>query len=176
MPDKYPDFRTLARHERAGVDDRFVLRLGQPALAVLTPHGGGIEPGTSQIADAAAGAEFSFYAFEGLKPRRNADLRITSTRFDEPICLALVAQAAVVLTVHGDHSEADGEGVFVGGLDDALGRRLGTALRARGFAVVRHADPDAPRPRSLDRPLARFRHRAARRVAVTPITSACRVM
>jgi phage replication-related protein YjqB (UPF0714/DUF867 family) len=142
MADKYPDFRTLARHERAGVDYRFVLRLGVPALAVVMPHGGGIEPGTSEIGDAIAGEDFSFYAFEGLKASDNGDLHITSTRFDEPTCLALIKASTTVLTIHGEHSEADGEGVFVGGRDAAQGRRLGAALRAKGFAVSRHADPD----------------------------------
>jgi len=142
MADKYPDFRTLARHERAGVDYRFVLRLGVPALAVVTPHGGGIEPGTSEICDAIAGEDWSFYAFEGLKARDNSDLHITSTRFDEATCLGLVRASVTVLTIHGEHSEVDGEGVFVGGRDAAQGRRFGTALRAKGFAVSRHADPD----------------------------------
>jgi phage replication-related protein YjqB (UPF0714/DUF867 family) len=141
MADKYPDFRTLSRHERPGVDFRVLARLAQPRFAVVAPHGGGIEPGTSEIADAIAALELSFYAFEGLKRRGNADLHITSTRFDEPICLSLIGQSGVVLTIHGEHSEEGGEGVFVGGLDTRLGRSLGTALSSRGFTVGRHPDP-----------------------------------
>jgi phage replication-related protein YjqB (UPF0714/DUF867 family) len=140
MADKYPDFRTLSRHEHRGVDFRILLGLAQPELAVVTPHGGGIEPGTSEIADAVAASELSFYAFEGLKRSGNVDLHITSTRFDEPMCLSLIRQSRVVLTIHGEHSEEE-EGVFVGGRDTSLGRRLGTALRSRGFPVGRHADP-----------------------------------
>ena len=142
MADKYPNFRTLSRHERVGVDFRILVRLAQPPFAVVAPHGGGIEPGTSEIADAVAALELSFYAFEGLKTRGNADLHITSTRFDEPMCLSLIGQSGIVLTIHGEHSEEDGEGVFVGGLDTTLGRRLGTALRSRGFPVGRHEDPN----------------------------------
>ena len=141
MADKYPDFATLARHERAGVDFRILVRRAGPALAVVAPHGGGIEPGTSEIADAIAASELSFYAFEGLKSTGNADLHITSTRFDEPMCLSLIGVSKVVLTIHGEHSVEDGEGVFVGGRDGRLGRRLGTALRAKGFPVGRHKDP-----------------------------------
>src|SRR5262245_27313861 len=102
MADKYPNFRTLARHERAGVDFRIVVRAAEPRFAVVAPDGGGIEPGTSEIADAGAGRELSFYAFEGLKPRGNADLHITSTRFDEPLCLSLIGQSGVVVTIHGE--------------------------------------------------------------------------
>jgi phage replication-related protein YjqB (UPF0714/DUF867 family) len=141
MADKYPDFATLARSERAGVDYRVLVRRAGPALAIVAPHGGGIEPGTSEIADAIAASELSFYAFEGLKATGNTDLHITSTRFDEPMCLSLIGVSKVVLTIHGEHSARDGEGVFVGGLDDELGGRLGTALSAQGFPVGRHKDP-----------------------------------
>jgi phage replication-related protein YjqB (UPF0714/DUF867 family) len=142
MADKYPDFHTLSCHERAGVDFRILLRRAGAALAVVAPHGGGIEPGTSEIADAVAVSEFSFYAFEGLKAKGNGDLHITSTRFDEPMCLSLIDNSKVVLTVHGEHSDEPDAGVFVGGLDERLGRRLAKALRAKGFIVGRHADPD----------------------------------
>lgn len=42
------------------------------------PHGGGIEPGTSEIADAIGGERGSFYTFGGLKSSGTADLHITS--------------------------------------------------------------------------------------------------
>jgi phage replication-related protein YjqB (UPF0714/DUF867 family) len=141
MADKYPNFATLARHERSGIDYRILVRRAQIAHALVAPHGGGIEPGTSEIADAVAGEELSFYAFEGLKSAGNADLHITSTRFDEPMCLTLIGQSQVVITIHGEHSADAGEGVFVGGRDTALGRRLTLALRSRGFPVSRHRDP-----------------------------------
>ena len=86
MADKYPDFATLARNERAGVDFGILVRRARPAFAIVSPHGGGIEPGTSEIADGIAVLDFSYYAFEGLKSQGNSDLHITSTRFDEPMC------------------------------------------------------------------------------------------
>jgi phage replication-related protein YjqB (UPF0714/DUF867 family) len=70
----------------------------------VAPHGGGIEPGTSELADAIAGSDLSFYTFEGLKSSGNTDLHITSTRFDEPMCLTLLASSSVVVTLHGEHS------------------------------------------------------------------------
>jgi phage replication-related protein YjqB (UPF0714/DUF867 family) len=109
---------------------------------VVAPHGGGIEPGTSEIAVAIAGEEVSYYAFEGLKSAGNSDLHITSTRFDEPMCLTLIAGSDVILTIHGEKSEEDGGGVFVGGLDKTLGRRIGGELRAKGFVVGKHPDPE----------------------------------
>jgi phage replication-related protein YjqB (UPF0714/DUF867 family) len=151
MADKYPDFATLARNERSGVDYRVLARRAGPALAVMAPHGGGIEPGTSEIADAVAGETFSFHTLEGLKSSGNADLHITSTRFDEPMCLIVLGHSRAVLTLHGEHSEEDGEGVFVGGLDTALAARIGRVLARKGFDVREHEDPDLQgrEPRNL---------------------------
>lgn len=142
MADTYANFCELARHERAGVDYRILARGALPSVMIVASHGGGIEPGTSEVADAAAAEEFAFYAFEGLKPRGNFDLHITSTRFDEPVCLSLIERSQVVLTIHGEHGQTDGPLVFAGGLHGPLRRRIESALRARGFDVRRHTDPD----------------------------------
>ena len=144
MADKYNSFNELSRNETSGVAFSISVRRARGSFAIVAPHGGGIEPGTSEIADAIAAKEFSYYAFEGLKiGSGNADLHITSTRFDEPMCLAVIGNSNVVLTIHGEESEAEGGAVavFLGGLDDKLGTRVGTALEAKGFDVRRHPDP-----------------------------------
>jgi phage replication-related protein YjqB (UPF0714/DUF867 family) len=138
MPDTYRNFKELSENERAGIDYRILLRQAKAGFAIVAPHGGGIEPGTSEIADAIAGEEFSFYAFEGLKSSGNTELHITATRFDEPMCLTVIGRSNIVITIHGEHSEDDGEGVFIGGLDDNLGSLLGGTLKAKGFDVRKH--------------------------------------
>jgi phage replication-related protein YjqB (UPF0714/DUF867 family) len=142
MPDKYQNFEELSRNETSGTDFRISVRRAADAFAMVAPHGGGIEPGTSEIADAIAAGEFGFYAFEGLKPSGNTDLHITSTRFDEPLCLALIRGSDIVLTIHGEDSDADGEPVFLGGRNTELGQRLNDALTPNGFDVRRHPNPD----------------------------------
>src|SRR5262249_34122734 len=107
---------------------------------IVAPHGGGIEPGTSEIADAIAAEKFSFYTFEGLKSSDNHDLHITSTHFDEPMCLTLLGNSSIAVTIHGEHSEEDGEGVFLGGLAEDLGAEVGAALTRAGFDVRKHRD------------------------------------
>jgi phage replication-related protein YjqB (UPF0714/DUF867 family) len=119
-----------------------LVRRARPTFAIIAPHGGGIEAGTSEIAEAIAGEDFSFYGFEGLKSTGNADLHITSTRFDEPMCLLVLGHSSIVLTLHGEESEDDGEAVFLGGLDTTLGGQLGTALKRKGFDVRKHEDPN----------------------------------
>jgi phage replication-related protein YjqB (UPF0714/DUF867 family) len=141
MPDKYSSFNELSENETAGVDYRILLRQASEGFAIVAPHGGGIEPGTSEIADAIAGEEFSMYSFEALKSSGNTDLHITSTRFDEPMCLTVIGRSNIVVTIHGEETEGGGEGVFVGGLNHILGTSLGAALTAKGFDIRTHSDP-----------------------------------
>jgi len=142
MADKYPNFAALERHENAGTDYRLLLRRADRAFAIVAPHGGGIEAGTSEIAAAIAGERWSFYAFEGRKPSGNGALHITSTRFDEPSCLLLLGVTTRVVAIHGEESEDDGEGVFVGGLDAELGTSIGELLIEQNFDVRTHIDPN----------------------------------
>jgi phage replication-related protein YjqB (UPF0714/DUF867 family) len=141
MADTYCNFAELAAHEDAGIDYQVLVRRATPAFAIVAPHGGGIEPGTSEIADGIAAGTHSFYAFDGLKAKGNGKLHITSTRFDEPLCLLLLSSSVVVVTLHGEQSE-DGEGVFVGGLDTELGGQICAALTEQGFDVRVHPNPN----------------------------------
>ncbi len=142
MADTYPNFAALEQHERSGIDYGVFVRRAEPAFAIVAPHGGGIEPGTSEIADAIAFQRWSFYAFEGLKRAGNRVLHITSTCFDEPMCLVLLSDTSRVVTIHGEESDDDGEGVFVGGRDLELGTSIGALLKAQGFDVRTHPDPN----------------------------------
>jgi phage replication-related protein YjqB (UPF0714/DUF867 family) len=57
-------------------------------IAIIAPHGGGIEPGSSTIARAIAGEDINMYLFEGIKVAKgNAIVHIASHHFDEPRCL-----------------------------------------------------------------------------------------
>lgn len=141
MADKYHNFEELEAQERSGIDYTVIVRRGEPAFAIVAPHGGGIEPGTSEIADAIASQRWSFYSFEGLKRKGNGDLHITSTLFNEPLCLVLVGKTTRVVTIHGEESDDDGEGVFVGGCDAELGGSIGASLTTRGFNVRKHSNP-----------------------------------
>jgi phage replication-related protein YjqB (UPF0714/DUF867 family) len=130
--DKYKDFNNLAANESAGVDYRIRTRTTDTTL-VLAPHGGGIEPGTSELAEAIAAADHSFYIFEGLKKSRNGDLHITSSNFDEPSCLAMLAVSDVVVAIHGERSME--LAVFIGGLDTERIDQIRAELSNRGFDV-----------------------------------------
>lgn len=108
---------------------------------MIAPHGGGIEPGTSELAEAIAGVGLSFYVFEGIKEEGNRILHITSSRFDEPEGVALVAASPRVVAVHGEEESQDCA-VFLGGLDKGLGAEIRASLEAAGFGVRTHKNPD----------------------------------
>ncbi len=137
--DKYRNFAELSAAERAGIDYRIRSRAAGPTL-VLAPHGGNIEPGTTEIAEAIAAVDHSFYTFESLRDTGNADLHITSARFDEPGCLAMLATSDLVVTVHGEQRLS--ETILVGGLDGARCSRMADHFERRGFAVERGGRPD----------------------------------
>jgi phage replication-related protein YjqB (UPF0714/DUF867 family) len=104
------------------------------SVTVVAPHGGLIEPGTSEIARAIAGDELSLYLFEGTKAMGNhAVLHLPSPKFDEPTCLALLRNSPVVLAVHGYNDIANT--IHVGGLDFDFAERVALSLRGAGFEV-----------------------------------------
>lgn len=134
MADRYRNFAELAANERVEIDYliRFTNR-GTP-FVILAPHGGMIEPGTSAIAEAIAGCDLSFYAFEALRPTGDrGSLHITSANFDEPQALALAAEAQKLVSIHGRADDNDPLTVVIGGRDVSLGEKIAIALKVEGF-------------------------------------------
>jgi phage replication-related protein YjqB (UPF0714/DUF867 family) len=129
--DKYSCFEELSAHEAKGFDYEVRRRRGRSAIAVLSIHGGRIELGTSEIADAIAGADHSFYTFRGIKRSGNRDLHLTSTTFDEPSALEIVCRSETIISIHGITGQE--ELVQVGGLDSELRRCIEAKLRLAGF-------------------------------------------
>lgn len=129
--DKYRNFQELKRHEKEGTDYEICIRNGSSGIAVLAPHGGGIEPGTVDIADRVAGKEHTFYCFKGMKMSGNADLHITSDKFDEPEGIRIAEEAELVLAIHGCIGSKDI--IFVGGKDGDFKRILLNSISQAGF-------------------------------------------
>jgi phage replication-related protein YjqB (UPF0714/DUF867 family) len=100
-------------------------------VAIIAPHGGKIESGTSQIATAIAGELYGLYCFEGLKPRGNRTLHIPSTNFNEPKCMELISTCDIVVSVHG--LKGKHEAIDVGGLDNELRDAICRNLNNAGF-------------------------------------------
>ncbi|WP_330082875.1 poly-gamma-glutamate hydrolase family protein [Methylocystis iwaonis] len=134
MADQYHSFAALAAREVKDVHYRIRLMARRSPIAIVAPHGGFIEPGTSELAAAIAGETHSLYCFESLTMRAKGDgLHITSTRFDEPQALLLAARSDIVVGVHGRKNGADASTVWVGGLHEELRDTICAALTVCGF-------------------------------------------
>ncbi len=92
---------------------------------MVAPHGGGIEPGTSEllrvISEMGGWAWYDFAGF--LRKGNQEELHITSTLFDEPNLLGLLPRTNFVLSLHGS-SDTDGQIAYVGGGWSAGGETL----------------------------------------------------
>ena len=129
--DRYHSFAELKKYEKADEDYRIIVKEGASHIAIMAPHGGGIEFGTASIAASIAHPNHTFWAFKGIKQRDNRMLHITSTRFDEPSALMVAANAHTVVTIHGCRENA--MVVYVGGRDRKLGSRIHQSLRRAGY-------------------------------------------
>lgn len=131
MMDKYKNFAELARHEKEGKDYTILYHEADSQIAIMAPHGGGIEPGTVDIADAAAGNDHVFYAFKGIKQSGNNILHINSNRYDEPLGLKVSERAFIVVTIHGCHFKNDL--VLIGGRHRILMDSFLSTFNQSGF-------------------------------------------
>lgn len=129
--DEYSSFAELKRYEKEGEDYAILYRGAASGLAVMAPHGGGIEPGTIDIADGIAQNDYVFYAFKGIKLTGNRILHLSSNRFDEPLGAATAEKAFIVISIHGCRDPK--EMVLVGGKNRGLKQKLVNALQASGF-------------------------------------------
>lgn len=137
MPDKYKNFAELCKSE---TPDSYQIekRENGSAVALIAPHGGKIEPGTSEICRHVAGDDLTYYLFEGRKSCDNSHLHLTSSNFDEPIGLATAMSAQLVVTFHGQ----SGEELFinVGGLEKKLGQTIIDQLISAGYHANRQTN------------------------------------
>jgi phage replication-related protein YjqB (UPF0714/DUF867 family) len=141
--------RRHRRHER--FDDTLARTDDVPKTTVLAPHGGGIEPGTSELCLAVAGyhpaslpqippagVTFDYWMFEGLRETGNSELHVTSTGCDDGVAVSLCASSLNALALHGflprlpDMSEDD-QVVLVGGGHTILRGYLLEGLGKAGF-------------------------------------------
>ena len=132
MADRYHTFNDLAANERLGIDYRIRFLDRSTPCVILAPHGGWIEPETSEIAEAIAGEDLSYYTFEALKRGVHGDLHITSHHFDEPTAVSLVGRCWTAVAIHGRRDEGR-EVIWLGGRAKALRGAICASLHDAGF-------------------------------------------
>jgi phage replication-related protein YjqB (UPF0714/DUF867 family) len=155
--------RRYRRHPVLDLDP--IERTGLPRTAVIAPHGGGIEFGTSELCLAIAGYDpahpdlaptsepvHDYWMFEGrrsgadgVSAEDNSVLHVTSTHCDDPVARSLCAGALNALALHGCKAAQidpafgpEVRAVLVGGRSDELRSYLREELGklAGAFIVV----------------------------------------
>jgi phage replication-related protein YjqB (UPF0714/DUF867 family) len=133
---------------------------GWTRKAVIAPHGGGIETGTSELCLAVAGYHpatlatavdgfglHDYWMFEGLLSSGNGDLHVTSTNCDDPYAESICGASRTLVSLHGCQESDAGvptgtPAVLVGGLDTALRDRLRQNYAAIGITLAAGTDVD----------------------------------
>ena len=133
MRDKYSSFSDLKRDKEEGVHYRIRLIDRSSKVVVMAPHGGKIEPYTTELAELVAGQDLSFYSFLGCQPDSNHhELHVESHLYDEPAAVALVSAAQTVLAFHGEKTR-DEQFLMVGGLHEELRDSVSTVASDCGI-------------------------------------------
>jgi len=128
----YSSFKNLSEREIEHRDYQINIVSRPGNILVIAPHGGKIEPGTSEIAGAIASPDFSLYSFEGLKPTGNCILHIESYLFDEPRAIEAVNKADIVISIHG-HCDNKDSFIMIGGLNTQLCNHIERNLSDLGY-------------------------------------------
>jgi phage replication-related protein YjqB (UPF0714/DUF867 family) len=135
MGDLYQSYGELAAGQIEGIDYQRLWRVSAVStLLHMAIHGGGVEPGTTELADSAAADIHDFYTLDGFMPAGSNDaLHVTSTRYDEPQALTMARSATHIVSWHG---AAGATAVtYLGGLDFNLRDQIGQCLKDAGFTV-----------------------------------------
>jgi phage replication-related protein YjqB (UPF0714/DUF867 family) len=144
MKDKFKSFAEL--ESRRSNSFEIESKKGLENILIFTPHGGGIEPGTTEICRWFSKNSFSYYSFTGTG-KNCKDLHITSTRFVEPRLVRMLRRHRRAISFHGmtDKMRKEfGADIFLGGLDKRLIKSLKRSLENSGFSVATRIEfPDS---------------------------------
>ncbi|MFB5664032.1 poly-gamma-glutamate hydrolase family protein [Alteribacillus sp. HJP-4] len=132
--DYYKSYDDLKEHELLNEDYEINYKQRNSVISVIAIHGGGIEPGTSEVAKGLANQiDYSYYLFEGIKPTNNKILHLNSLRFDEPIGRSMAENSVSALSIHG--YQGIEPIIYLGGRNREYKEMIRYSLQKRGFQV-----------------------------------------
>lgn len=129
---KYSSFSELSREEKPNIDFKVTYRPCGRSFLITAPHGGAIEPGSTEIAGALAGDQFGLYTFNGLK-RDSSVLYLPSTSFDEPELVRVTKYYGTTISVH--IISGTDRLVYIGGRYRQLVTAINQSLTEKGYEV-----------------------------------------
>jgi phage replication-related protein YjqB (UPF0714/DUF867 family) len=141
MTDLYRNFSDLAAHKKEGRDFNVVTHEVEGSrISIVAPHAGTIEWNTGRMAKEIAANDHTLYMFEGTYDGGGfSQMHLTSTHFDEPRALALVAKTETTITIHGCHYQESV--VYLSGTDEALEKKLCEAFNKAGIKASIEGHP-----------------------------------
>lgn len=131
MSDLYKSMTELVRFEKEFL---FETQDRMSDVLITAIHGGGIEAGTSELAQCISEqANANYFSFKGLKRKDNFDLHVTSTNYDYPDLIKWSQNMNKVIAIHG-YSDRKAK-TLVGGMDKQLVTLIAQHLKNEGFNV-----------------------------------------
>lgn len=131
MSDLYKSMTELVRFEKEFL---FETQDRMSDVLITAIHGGGIEAGTSELAQCIAEqANANYFSFKGIKPKDNFDLHVTSTNYDNPDLLKWSQSMNSVVAIHG-YSDKTAK-TLIGGMDKQLVSLIAQYLKNAGFNI-----------------------------------------
>lgn len=138
MADIYPNFNALNQAKKFRSDYKLKLKPGKRTI-YMSPHGGAIEGGCSELAMLSPDPEDAYYLFEATMSSGNGDLHITSTNYDEPNGRRMMKEFDITVAYHG-YGDSTLAHTKIGGLDTDLKTYALEELTAAGFSA--EIEPD----------------------------------
>lgn len=136
MADKYQSMSQLYANEPQKHYQVSHRKHPNSPVLILSPHGGGIEALTSDLAREVAGDDFSLFDFAGRMSAGNfKNLHVTSRHYDCMLAKRLSTAASFSLSFHGCRGKDEEKITFLGG-GDSVGREIVQRhLEQAGFNV-----------------------------------------
>ncbi|MCG7817410.1 poly-gamma-glutamate hydrolase family protein [Staphylococcus epidermidis] len=132
--DKYQSMTQLEKETTEGVDWRKDTKNTGNQVLIVAPHGGSIEQGTTELTKALADkGNYDYYSFEGIRPKNNSELHVTSTHYDDPTLNQMIKNRTATISIHG--ASGSEEIIYLGGPRSDLRNAIEKQLVARGFTV-----------------------------------------
>ncbi|MBZ0189676.1 MAG: poly-gamma-glutamate hydrolase family protein [Candidatus Obscuribacterales bacterium] len=137
--DYYPDLYALKANLELGKDYTIVTENRGSVVTVAAPHGGNIEPGTSELARAIADKDFNLFDFVFLRSSHRRRGHVTATNFRDASLARMLAKSRICVAVH--RMKDTHKKIYIGGRNQMLKRLAAEHLLAVGFCV----EEDPPR-------------------------------
>ncbi|HLR19591.1 MAG TPA: poly-gamma-glutamate hydrolase family protein [Staphylococcus sp.] len=119
MVDQFKSMTELMTYTSESVDWEIHTRQTEQPVIITAVHGGAIERGTTELAQAISeSGNYNYYTFKGVRRNKNNELHVTSRHFDEPKLMQMVNDNRYAISVHG--CMGDKPEVYIGGKDQKL--------------------------------------------------------